>query len=144
MLARRVEAGDWSQLAPGDLASLEGSGSHFAVTAVDEEIHRRSSEFDIHPSGPLWGRGQPASSGRALAHELEVAGNFAGVAGLLSAEGLSQERRALRCAVRNLIAEHDGAELTLSFSLGRGQFATAVLREICEFDAEPALDSDEE
>jgi tRNA pseudouridine13 synthase len=144
VLARRVEAGDWSQLAPGDLASLEGSGSHFSVTAVDEELHRRLGEFDIHPSGPLWGRGQPATLGQALQHELEVAGQFGDVTSLLSAEGLSQERRALRCAVRDLICEHDGAALTLSFSLGRGQFATAVLREICEFDGEPALDSDED
>ncbi|MGB6354953.1 MAG: tRNA pseudouridine(13) synthase TruD, partial [Steroidobacteraceae bacterium] len=68
VLARRVEAGDWSQLAPGDLASLEGSGSHFSVAAVDDELRRRLSLFDIHPSGPLWGRGLPASQGQALQH----------------------------------------------------------------------------
>jgi tRNA pseudouridine13 synthase len=134
VLARRVEAGDWSQLAPGDLASLDGSGSHFSVAAVDEELRRRLTEFDIHPSGPLWGRGAPATTGQALQHELEVSRELSTVAGLLAAEGLVQERRALRCAVRDLAAERDASTLTLSFSLGRGQFATAVLREICEFD----------
>ena len=32
----------------------------------------------------------------------------------------------------------------LSFSLGRGQFATAVLREICEFAADPAFEPEVE
>jgi tRNA pseudouridine13 synthase len=136
VLARRVEAGDWSQLAAGDLASLDGSGSHFAVTAVDDELRRRLAEFDIHASGPLWGRGQPATLGYALQHELAVSNELAAVIGLLAAEGLSQERRALRCAVRELAAERDVSTLTLSFSLGRGQFATSVLREICEFRSE--------
>jgi tRNA pseudouridine13 synthase len=144
LLARRVEAGDWSQLAPGDLASLDGSGSHFAVTSVDDELRRRLATFDIHPSGPLWGRGLPASQGRALEHELEVSREFAPVAELLAAEGLTQERRALRCAIRELSAERDASTVTLSFSLGRGQFATAVLREICEFDGVPELDADEQ
>jgi tRNA pseudouridine13 synthase len=134
VLARRVEAGDWSQLAPGDLASLDGSGSHFSVAAVDDELRRRLAEFDIHPSGPLWGRGAPETQGQALQHELEVSRDLAAVADLLAAEGMSQERRALRCAIRDLSAEREASTLTLSFSLGRGQFATAVLREICEFD----------
>jgi tRNA(Glu) U13 pseudouridine synthase TruD len=38
--------------------------------------------------------------------------------------------------------EAEAGTLTLSFSLGRGQFATAVLREICEFGAEAPLESD--
>jgi tRNA pseudouridine13 synthase len=144
VLARRVEAGDWSQIAPGDLASLDGSGSHFAVTAVDDELRRRLSEFDIHASGPLWGRGQPASAGYALQHELAVASELAAVTGLLAAEGLSQERRALRCAVRELAAERDVSTLTLSFSLGRGQFATSVLREICELQGAAELEADQD
>jgi tRNA pseudouridine13 synthase len=143
VLARRVEAGDWSQLGPGDLASLDGSGSHFSVAAVDEEILRRLATFDIHPSGPLWGRGQPASQGQALQHELEVARELATVTELLAAAGLSQERRALRCAIRELSAERDASTVTLSFTLGRGQFATAVLREICEFEGVPELDAED-
>jgi tRNA pseudouridine13 synthase len=142
VLARRVEAGDWSQLAPGDLANLDGSGSYFSVAAVDDELRRRLSEFDIHPSGPLWGRGVPATQGQALEHELKALGDFLAVTDLLAAEGMSQERRALRCAIRELTAVRDASTLTLSFSLGRGQFATAVLREICEFDGIPDVDAD--
>jgi tRNA pseudouridine13 synthase len=144
VLARRVEAGDWSQLGYGDLASLDGSGSHFSVTAVDDELRRRLNSFDIHPSGPLWGRGSPASQGQALEHEIAAARELAAVTALLAAEGLTQERRALRCAIRDLSALQDAGPLTLSFSLGRGQFATAVLREICEFEGVPELDADDD
>lgn len=142
VLARRVQAGDWSRLEKGDLANLDGSGSHFRVAAVDEELHRRLDSFDIHPTGPLWGRGEPETLGQSLAVELAAAHEFKTVAELLEGEGLSQERRALRCAVRELEVEADAGTLTLSFSLNRGQFATAVLREICDFSAEPALESD--
>jgi tRNA pseudouridine13 synthase len=144
VLARRVEAGDWSQLGYGDLANLDGSGSHFSVTAVDDELRRRLRIFDIHPSGPLWGRGDLPSKGQALQHELDVSREFAAVADLLAAQGLSQERRALRCAIRELSVEREANTLSLSFLLGRGQFATAVLREICEFEGIPELDADEE
>jgi tRNA pseudouridine13 synthase len=142
VLARRVQAADWSMLQPGDLASLDGSGSHFRVTAIDEEILRRLRSFDIHPSGPLWGRGAPESTGQTLQTELEVAREFGGVAELLAAEGLTQERRALRCAVRDLAVETDAGTITMSFRLGRGQFATAVLREIGELGIEALLESD--
>jgi tRNA pseudouridine13 synthase len=143
VLARRVESADWSHLEPGDLASLDGSGSHFRVAAIDDEIGRRLESFDIHPSGPLWGRGLPETSGRVLDLELEVAREFGGVAELLAGEGLLQERRALRCAIRDLELEADAATLTLSFRLGRGQFATAVLREICDVDAPGLVEPDD-
>ena len=144
VLARRVEAGDWSQLAPGDIASLDGSGSHFPVPEVNDELQRRLASFDIHPSGPLWGRGEPATQGRARALELGVAEEFGDVAALLGGETLEQERRSLRCPVRELALEADAGTLTFSFSLGRGQFATAVLREICELGTAAELESDEE
>ena len=144
VLSRRVAAGDWSQLAPGDLASLDGSGSHFRVGAVDEDLRRRWVSLDIHPSGPMWGRGEPQTQGQSLAHERAIAREFKDVADLLEAQGLTQERRSLRCVVRELSVEADSGTLTFSFELGRGQFATAVLREICELGSTPELESDEE
>lgn len=143
VLARRVQAGDWSRLEPGDLASLDGSASHFRVASIDDEILRRLGSFDIHPSGPLWGRGDPETSGRVLQTELDTARDFGAVAELLAAEGLNQERRALRCPIRDLEVEADSATLTLNFSLGRGQYATAVLREITELNSD-RLEPEEE
>ncbi len=149
VLARRVESASWGTLQPGDVASLDGSGSHFPVTAVDDELSRRIEAFDIHPSGPLWGRGAPQTENRVRQLELEVAGEFGPLAELLASQGLEQERRPLRCAVRELRVEADSGTheaeagtLTLSFSLGRGQFATAVLREIADLGAAIDLESD--
>jgi tRNA pseudouridine13 synthase len=143
-LSVRVEAQDWSQLLPGDLANLDGSGSHFAVENVDDELRERLARFDIHPSGPLWGRGGPATHGRPLEHELSVGRAFPEVAELLAREGLQQERRALRSAVHSLSAEYEASGLKLEFQLGRGQFATAVLREICAIESMPVLESGED
>ena len=141
VLSARVQAGDWSQLAPGDLASLDGSSSHFAVEAVDESLRERLARFDIHPSGPLWGRNDPASGGRARDYELAVGRDYPEVSSLLDREGLQQERRSLRSAVHSLSAEYEASTLTLAFRLGRGQFATAVLREICAIESMPVHES---
>ena len=144
VLAHRVEAGDWANLEPGDLASLDGSGSHFSVSAIDDELQRRLHSFDVHPSGPLWGRGEPRTQGRPYECESAAAGEFRDVADLLAAERLDQERRSLRCPVRELAMDAEAGTISLSFRLGRGQFATAVLREICELGSVAALDFDEE
>jgi len=143
VLARRVAAGDWSQLAPGDLASLDGSGSHFAVTDFDAALLERLRSFDIHPSGPLWGRGGLPTSGRALEHETAIAEEFRDVVACLAEAGLEQERRARRAVVRDLNVEADGNDVLVTFELGRGQFATSVLREMCEFGETAELDADE-
>ena len=144
VLARRVDSGDWSQLSPGDLASLDGSGSHFKVDAVDDEMRQRLAAFDIHPSGPLWGRGDLLAEGLARGHEMEAAEAFKEIADLLVAENLAQERRSLRCAVRDLVVEAESGTITLGFTLGRGQFATSVLREICELGPGLSLELDED
>ena len=144
VLGRRVLAGDWTQLFAGDIASLDGSGSHFQVPTVDDDLQRRLNAFDIHPSGPMWGRGGLPTQGRALLHESAMAQEFQDVGALLATQGLEQERRSLRAPVRELVAEAQGPTLTLSFLLGRGQFATSVLREICDLGDAADLESDEE
>ena len=145
LLGTRVEAGDWAQLLPGDVASLDGSGSHFAVPEVDGKLVERVAAFDIHPTGPLWGRGELATQGGVRDREMAVASEFQDAADLLVAENLIQERRALRCVVRDFEVEFDAAAatVTVGFVLGRGQFATAVLREVCELGS-ASLEADEE
>jgi tRNA pseudouridine13 synthase len=144
-LARRVEAGDWAQLLPGDVASLDGSASHFAVTEVDGTLLQRAAAFDIHPTGPLWGTGELSTRGAVREREMAVVGGFSEVARLLESEGLTQERRPLRCVLGDFDVEFDAAAatVTVGFVLGRGQFATAVLREICDIGS-ASLEADEE
>jgi tRNA pseudouridine13 synthase len=134
VLARRVAAGNWNRALEGEAFVLNGTRSFFVADAHDEEIARRLTGGDIHPSGPLWGRGElPA---RAAARELEetVAAGTADLARGLEAEGLEQERRALRLFPRDLEVEWlDGAALRLQFALPAGAFATAVLRELAVY-----------
>ena len=139
VLAERVTDGSWERLEPGDLANLDGRASHFRVEAVDEAIAERSTRLDIHPTGPLWGRGTPPSSGRVLELEQRVASGLTAACDLVVRAGMDQERRSLRLPVHDLRwrRDPDAADaITLEFRLGRGAYATVVLREIFALDAD--------
>lgn len=142
VLAARVAAGTWDTLGVGDVANLANSNSIFAVQAVDASLTRRCHELDIHPTGPLWGRGAPAVQGDVAALEREVIESYAELAAGLAAEGLRHERRALRVPVRDLAWTLAPGELTVAFGLPRGAFATAILCELLELDDDASVDSD--
>ena len=138
VLAQRVRAGSWNRLAAGDLANLDGRGSVFAVEALTPELEQRLAEFDIHPTGPMWGAGDPVSTGAVQSLERSVAEGFPAACALAVESGLRQERRSLRLAVRELAHEFTDDALVVSFRLGKGSFATAVLREL--FDVQPGAE----
>jgi tRNA pseudouridine13 synthase len=143
VLAERVQEGSWERLRAGDIANLDGRGSVFAVDQVDDTLMERCGQLDIHPTGPMWGRGTPPSQGRTLELESKVAAQLPAAAELVQEAGMEQERRSLRLAVRNLdwARESDGA-VVLRFRLSRGSFATTVLREI--FDVASVEHGDDE
>ncbi len=133
ILAQRVEQGNWNQAMPGEILLLDGSRSHFLVEEVDATILQRVTELDIHPSGPLWGKGGAQVTGAVgkleqaqfLRHQEWLDG--------LNRFGLSHDRRALRARVIDLSWNWlvDG-DLELKFGLNPGSYATMVLREIVE------------
>ena len=102
VLARRVGDRTWNQPLPGEVLMLAGSHSIFTVAEPDETIRRRVAEFDLHPTGPLWGAGELLSSGPARELEEAIAATLPVFRAGLAAEGLRQERRALRLMVRDL------------------------------------------
>ncbi|MDQ3205810.1 MAG: tRNA pseudouridine(13) synthase TruD [Pseudomonadota bacterium] len=138
VLAARVVSGTWNRPLDGEVWVLDGSRSVFGPEPFDETLARRLEEFDIHPSGPLWGRGELRSQGDAA--EAERAALEGAVAGALAAglekAGLSQERRALRLMPtalewRWLPATSEGGQaLELGFVLPPGAYATVVLAEL--------------
>ena len=130
VLAERVRTGRWAGFEPGDRAMLDGRGSHFAVEACDATLRERAARLEIHPSGPLWGRGAPDSQGAVRELEERVAGQHPQYCALLEAAGLRQERRSLRVAVRELSARVEPGAVVLEFRLARGAYATSVLREL--------------
>lgn len=132
VLAERVRNGSWNQLLAGDTANLNGSGSVFAVGAVDDTLRERCERLDIHPTGPLWGKGALASQGSTATLEFEVAARYPELTAGLVRAGLEQERRALRIEAAALHWSIEGADVRLQFRLGRGAFATAVLHELID------------
>ena len=89
--------------------------------------------FDIHPRGPLGGRGELRSRGQAAETELAalLGDEAAALRTGLEAAGLEQERRALRLQPRNLAWRWLANDvLELGFALLPGAYATVVLAEL--------------
>ena len=121
MLAERVAAMTWNKMLDTDVANLDGSGSIFDVVSVDEEIEQRCQRLDIHPTGLLWGDGADEA--------LAPAGHEHWLVALRRARAKPM-RRSFRLRVQDFQWEIGRDALTLDFTLGRGSFATSVLREI--------------
>ncbi len=137
VLAARVTDGTWDRLGSGDLANLDGRGSFFSVDEVDETLLERSRRLEIHPTGPMWGRGSLPSKGRIAMLEADIAGQLPAAVDLVQQAGMEQERRSLRVAVRELSWTREARDaVVLCFRLARGSFATTVLREIVEIGGE--------
>jgi tRNA pseudouridine13 synthase len=133
ILEDRIRNSTWNALQAGDCASLDGSGSIFDVTELDEELRRRCDELDIHPSGALWGNGPLQTRGTIAAKEHSIVSRFPELMEGLAHERVRHGRRSLRLAVRHFTWERDNDRLFLEFYLMRGGFATAVLREIAAY-----------
>ena len=131
VLSQRVTRGCWDRALAGEVLMLDGSHSIFAIDEVTADIEQRIRSHDIHPTGPLWGRGEPAS--RLTARDMEI--EALNVCGLwqtgLETVGLKQQRRSLRLPARDVVWHFDAdGHLEVRFWLPAGAYATAVLREI--------------
>lgn len=116
-LSERVAQTTWNQLQPEDKANLEGSGSVFEFSDIDSSLIERCQTLDIHPSSVLVGDGsnfQPRHWQTAFARAR-----------------IQEGQRSLRLKVQALSIDISKTNISLSFSLGRGAYATAVLRELC-------------
>ena len=136
VLAERVRRGNWNRLIDGDLALLDGSRSTFSCSLPDPVLEQRCADFDIHPTGPLPGRG--ASGVERAAAELEgsVVQPHETIVASLHRAGVDADRRSLRVRPAGLCREFDGTDLLLEFALPPGAYATAVLRELVSAEAD--------
>ena len=133
VLARRVADGSWDRGLDGEVWMLDGSRSVFGPVPFDAALAERLAAFDLHPTAPLWGRGEPRSAGQALAVELgALEGDTARrLRDGLEAAGLKQERRATRLRPAALEwSWPDAQTLRLAFTLPPGAYATSVLVEL--------------
>jgi len=134
LLAQRVLDGSWNTGLDGDVYALRDSGSVFSAERDDETIARLASG-DIQPTGPLFGKaGRLVVSGVAAEREAAVYTQHSNFCAGLLKHGLSLERRALRLIPQDFQWQFTGNKsLELSFSLPRGCFATALVRELMNY-----------
>jgi len=133
VLAERVERAAWDRPLEGEIWSLAGSRSWFGPEPFNDELAARLARADIHPSGPLWGQGEPPSRGEAGALERGVAALNDDLASGLAAAHMDQERRPLRLLPQNLRWHWQADDtLELSFELPAGAYATVVVRELAK------------
>ncbi len=138
VLARRVADGSWERLLEGEAVMLNGRRSFFVPESYDEDFPWRLATGDIHPSGPLWGRGELPSRGVVRELEQAVAGEYPELVRGLEQAGLEQERRALRVIPQDLSIEWpDAATLRIGFSLPPGSYATVLVRELADYSVPP-------
>src|SRR5579863_174640 len=102
LLSERVTVGNWDALLPGEVLMLDGSHSVFRAPEPDAELQARLESGDVHPTGPLWGRGESMTTGAVHALEEHAAAQHAMLANGLVAAGVESSRRALRLPVREL------------------------------------------
>jgi len=130
VLDRRLADGSWERALDGDALVLDGRRSFFVADRIDEEIARRVAALEIHPSGPLYGRGDPSTLDAARQLEEEVlAPHSTWCEGLVRC-GLDADRRKLRVRAVDLAWQQTGETWELAFALPAGSFATALLREL--------------
>ena len=133
LLAARVEKLAWDAPLSGEIWALAGSRSWFGPEPFDETLAARLAAGDIHPSGPLWGDGEPPTTDEAGALERAIAVANSDLAAGLAAARMEQERRPLRLLPKDLRWQWlaDDA-LELSFELPAGAYATVVVRELAQ------------
>jgi len=130
LLARRVAEGSWNRAQPGDLLSFTDSRSFFPAGEAECQDPRLAA-LDLHPTGPLWGAGDPLAQGAIQDLEYAVAAPHAALCRWLVKAGLEQERRILRLPIRELAWHYPEPDiLQLNFVLPTGCFATVVVREL--------------
>jgi tRNA pseudouridine13 synthase len=133
VLAARVRDGSWNRGLDGEVWALDGSRSVFGPEPWSEALAERLDRFDIHPSAPLWGRGELRSTGTARqVEEAALTGDTAvALRAALESAGLRQERRAMRLRPETFAWQwQDGDSLAVAFTLPPGAYATTVLAEL--------------
>jgi tRNA pseudouridine13 synthase len=136
VLAKRVEAGTYDKVLPGDLAYKHENGACFLVedAATDQQ---RAAGWEISPTGPLVGYRMTMPTGEPLKVEEAVLAEAKLTPADFRKEGgekVKGARRPLRVRPEDVelaggVDEH-GPQITVAFTLPAGSFATVLIREL--------------
>lgn len=131
VLSERISRHCWNSYLAGDVMLLDGTSATFASDPEDNRLKQRLVGMDIHPTGPLWGWGSLQSQSDCAVLENDVVSAYPLFRNGLESIRANMQRRALRSRVKNLrYSLLDKDVLQLEFSLNRGAYATALLREL--------------
>lgn len=131
VLDQRVQDKNWDQLLQGDFMLLSGTKASLFEAKIDDTLlPARLAAMDIHPTGPLWGRGQSSTQADCAVLEQLVLSDWLDWCEALERQGLTQARRALRLYPEHFKWQWLDNDLELQFFLPAGCYATAVLREL--------------
>ena len=140
ILATRVNDGSWLTYQSGDVPGFQDSGS-LILRDHDEALMARIESGAVSLTVPLWGKGEMLSSDGVKSLEESVAAEYPELCQGLEGEGLKQERKAVRLIPVDVNSQwSDDTTLQLSFTLPKGCFATAVLRELVICNEETAFE----
>jgi len=134
VLSERLRLQNWLKAQPYEPLCLEGSRQFFVADDVEQEQNRINTG-DIHTSAPLYGRGGAKIMEHALelnTFENESMQEYATLKLGLEKAGLEYTRRPLRFLPKELVWKQVDAGIELSFILGRGQYATSLIRELIQ------------
>jgi len=142
VLNERVKAENWNTLLKGEDVLLSGSRSHFIAEEIDDVLQKRLLEWDIQPSGPLPGKMRNQIVTDVSEMEKAMLGEFTDLCLGLEKAGVSAERRSLRSHVMDLSwGYQEMDQLLIEFTLYKGCYANAVIRELLEASIIPRSQS---
>ncbi|WP_078455993.1 tRNA pseudouridine(13) synthase TruD [Solemya velum gill symbiont] len=132
LLSKRVELGRWcSHPLVGDVMQLGGSSSLFVAESIDAELERRLNGAEINLTGCLCGKAarvMPVAD--AADFEQQALADYTFWINGLQRCKVDADRRSLRTTANDLQWEFQDDMLVVSFSLPKGSYATALIREL--------------
>ena len=136
-----VRLSELDRLQHGDVAWKHRNGACFLVT--DAEVEQpRCLDFEISPTGPIFGRKMKQAEGNPASiesHVLVQSGFNAESIHAKDGRRLVGARRPLRVPIGNATVDagtdDNGPYLEVTFSLPPGAYATTIAREICKCDS---------
>lgn len=131
ILSERVANHSWNTALSGDVMQLAGTHSIFSIDIADESIHERIARRDISPTAPLWGLGTERMTMDALTSQQKALHGYDTWYEALEQHGLERMYRSQVLQVSDLTWHwQEPHQLSLSFELVAGAYATSVLREL--------------
>ncbi|MBT8141827.1 MAG: tRNA pseudouridine(13) synthase TruD [Gammaproteobacteria bacterium] len=129
ILAERVKSKNWNKVLDGEVIQLDGSKSVFLYdgqSETKESIDQRCEILDLHPTAPLFGKGEMWAVAEAGKYEKLIAQTYSVIVEFLG-QHAQLARRALRVIPNNMsMQEHDN-NVVLSFSLPAGCYASVLV-----------------